>query len=76
MVRVDHEGCGVFRPGIADGLEGLRQRSDFEVLSEVVGGDEGRNPDIHRTNPFKHSIIDQAAIYEIYILNIDPSNQG
>jgi hypothetical protein len=41
MVRVNGEGFLVFRPGIADGLERGSPAEGFEVLGEVVGGDEG-----------------------------------
>jgi hypothetical protein len=41
MVRVDDEGLGVLRPGIADGLEGCSPAERLKVLGEVIGGDEG-----------------------------------
>ena len=40
-MRIDDEGCRVFRPGIADGLKGCSPAQRFEVFGEVVGGDEG-----------------------------------
>jgi hypothetical protein len=41
VVRVDDEGRGVLRPGIADGLKRGSPAERFEVFDEVVGGDEG-----------------------------------
>ena len=41
MVRVDLEWDRIFGPSLADGLERRSPSQRFEVLGEVVSGDEG-----------------------------------